>query len=173
MKIGLDMDEVLCDLLSEYIKFLNSEYDMSLSQKHFNGYYAWDTWKGTIEEKIKLFDEFYKSKYFKNIKPIKEAVDHLLNLKNNHKLYIITSRPDYLKIHTRNWIKKYFPETFSGIYFTNYILNKKKSDICKKIGIEIMIEDSVDYALDCSLYNIKVILLSYPWNKLKIANDKI
>ena len=73
MKIGLDMDEVLCDLLSEYIKFLNSEYDMSLSQKHFNGYYAWDTWKGTIEEKIKLFDEFYKSKYFKNIKPIKEV----------------------------------------------------------------------------------------------------
>jgi len=57
------------------------------------------------------------------------------------------------------------------VYFTNHYskkeLNetKKKSNICIELGVELLIEDSLDYAFECSSEKIKVLLLDKPWNK--------
>lgn len=165
MNIAVDIDEVLADLLTQYINFLNKEYKLSLSRIQFQGYYTWATWQELKVEKHKLFERFYKSNYFQNIEPIKEALENLKVIKNNHKLFIVTSRPDYLKESTCSWIEKFFPNTFEDIFFANYLLNKKKSEVCKTINSEIIIEDNIDYANDCAINNINVIIISYPWNK--------
>lgn len=173
MTIGIDIDEVLADLLSQYINFLNHQYKLALTYEVFRGYYIWDDWQDLNIPKNILFENFYKSNFFKQIKPIKESLNIVDQIKKNHSLYAITSRPDNLKRQTFEWINKYVPHTFKEIHFANYLLNQKKSDICKELHVDLMIEDSMDYALDCANNNIQVLLLSYPWNNTTINNPLI
>lgn len=165
MKIAVDLDEVLADLLAQYILFLNMERKMKLLRDQFTGYYIWNGWSGTVEEKIALFNAFYNSTYFLQVLPIEAAADALRDIKKRHELYIVTSRPDSLKEATVNWVEQYYPGIFSDIYFADYIQKKKKSDICMELGASIMIEDSLDYARDCATNNIHAVLLTHPWNQ--------
>jgi 5'(3')-deoxyribonucleotidase len=173
MKIGVDMDEVIADLLSAYINFLNTEYNLGLTRDRFNGYYTWDTWDRTLQEKFDLFDIFYQTEHFKNVQPIAGAHEAIHALKEHHDLYIVTSRPAHIVEDTLKWLDRYFPNVFTEVHFVDYVRNKKKADICKEIGVELMIEDCRDYALNCAAHNIRTYLIDYPWNAGDCGNDKI
>jgi 5'(3')-deoxyribonucleotidase len=173
MKIGVDMDEVIADTLPEYINFLNDTEKLGLTRDRFTRYYTWDTWDGSDTEKVALFDRYYKSEYFYKVKPIAGALEGLQKLSENHELYIITSRPDEVAQPTELWLKKYYPNLFSGVYYANYRLNRKKSDICKTLEVQLMIEDSLEYALNCAENDIDTILLKFPWNNRELSHPRI
>lgn len=48
---------------------------------------------------------------------------------------------------------------------------RKKSEICKSIGAQILIDDNPTYAVECAAAGIHVLLFdwndSYPWSKLQ------
>lgn len=173
MKIAVDMDEVIADLLEQYILFLNTEQKLKLLREQFTGYYTWTGWNGTVEEKIQSFSTFYKSPYFFQVLPVAAAAEALATIKKDNELYIVTSRPDSLKDATISWIEQYYPDTFTDIYFADYVLKKKKSDICKQLGATYIIEDSLDYARDCAAHNTNAVLLTYPWNSAEQVTGNI
>ena len=53
MKIGIDLDQVLADLLPALIEFHNFTYGTVLTEKQFNSDKFWEVWGGTREEAIK------------------------------------------------------------------------------------------------------------------------
>jgi len=81
---------------------------------------------------------------------------------------VITSRPNFIRDKTCAWVEKYFPGTFEDIVLTDqYSASRNrvlKSEICSERGIELIIEDSLDHAVDCARAGIKSLLIDCPWN---------
>ncbi|MBI5229280.1 hypothetical protein HY991_04155 [Candidatus Micrarchaeota archaeon] len=170
MLIGMDLDEVLADFLSSVIKFHNTTYGTSLKREDFFSYNFWEVWSGTREEAIKKVYEFHKTHYFHEIQPVEGAVEGVRELKEEHELVVITSRQYGIEKETRVWVQKTFPDAFSGVYFTNDfskdgLRSKSKKDFCKELGIDLLVEDHLNYAKECVADGVRVLLLDCPWNK--------
>ena len=170
MKIAIDIDEVLGQFMKALIEFHNNKYKTSLKLEDFFSYKFWEVWGGTKEEAIQKVYDFHKTNYFKNIIPVKDSQESVKKLKENNELFVITSRQNDVIEETKKWIEKYFSNTFSNIYFTNHFSQNgdstTKKEICGSLDIDILIEDSLEYNLECIKQNRKIFLLDYPWNKI-------
>ncbi len=171
MKIAIDLDEVVGDFMAGLIKFHNDTYNTNFTKLDFFSYKFWEVWGGSEEEAIQKVYDFHKTSYFNNIKPVSGVIDVLKELKKENELFLITSRQYDIMEKTKKWIEKYFSGIFSGIYFTNHYSqngnSRKKSDLCDNLNIDVLIEDSLDYAIECLKPNRKIILFKYPWNEKK------
>src|SRR3989339_79251 len=60
----------------------------------------------------------------------------------------------------------YFPNSIQKIYLRDCYGFRKysKRDVCDSIGVDLMIEDSSYYALECLSPNRGIALLNRPWN---------
>jgi len=164
IKIGIDIDEVLADFMNPLIKFHNNRYGTSFKRNDFASYNLWETWGGTKEEASQKIHDFYDSNYFsEGVNPIYGSLMTISLLNSNNNLFVITSRNEKIKNKTVSWIGDYFPKQFSDLYFTNN--KRKKSDICINQGINILVEDSLEYSFECASKGIDVLLMDCPWNK--------
>lgn len=172
MKIAFDLDEVLAHFLPAFIKYHNDQYQTEFTVEEFTSYHFWDVLGGTMEETMEKVYDFHATEYFDNIEPIEEAFQAIKELKDLHELVIITSRQLDIQDQTYEWIDTHFPDTFSEIYFANHhAFNNgqklNKADICKELRIEALIEDSLEYSLECAPVVKKIYLLDQPWNQSK------
>jgi len=169
MKIGVDLDEVLADFLSALIMFHNHKNGTCFERDHFHSYKVYEIWGGTYDDMIKEIYEFYDTQYFDNIKPIPGSLENIGYLSKNNDLIVITSRQNDISEKTLGWIDSHFKNMFSGVFFTNqnslHGQCENKSDICRRSGVDFMIEDYIDYAAECAKSVKKVFLLDSPWNK--------
>ncbi len=169
MKIGIDLDEVLADFLSALIEYHNATYGTSLVREQFQSYRFWETWDGTREETIQKVYDFHKTPYFRNMKPVIGSQEAVGILKQNNDLFVVTSRQNDIVETTREWIAKHFPDIFSGVFFANHYSQNgssiTKRQICDSVGVDVLIEDSPEYALECLDAKRKVLLLDCPWNR--------
>ncbi len=170
MKIGIDIDEVLARFLPAIIRYHNETYNTSLKKEDFKTYNLWESWGGTREESIGKINDFFKTDYFRKIKPISGAQEATRVLKDNNDLSIITSRKDEIAKETNYWVDKHFPNIFSGVhfaghYFSNGKNSRTKGQICNSLDVDILIEDNFEYALECISPKRKVLLFDYPWNR--------
>jgi uncharacterized HAD superfamily protein len=172
MKIGIDLDSVVADLMSPLVDFHNKNYGTKLKPSDHVTFSIEKIWKCTEEEAIERCFKFYRSDFMNQVKPLPGAIEGINFLSRRHELHIITSRPHFISNDTVNWIKKFFPDKFKTIHHTNQYSKKgslsiKKSEIIKKLSINLMIEDHLEYAIDCASLNIRVFLLDMPWNQTK------
>jgi uncharacterized HAD superfamily protein len=169
MKIGIDIDEVLADQLSSLIRFHNDSFGTTLARDHFRSSKFWETWGGTREEAIRKVYDFYQTPYFRDIQPVDGSKEAVGRLSRDHELHLVTGRQNDIATLTQDWIRRHFPNRFSGIHFANHYSNngfpQSKAEICDALGIEFLIEDTLDYALECARPNRKILLLDYPWNQ--------
>lgn len=170
MYIGIDLDEVLADFMSALIDFHNCTYGTSFTKNDFHSCEFHEVWGGTQEEAIQKVYDFHKTAYSENMQPVAGSVEGVENLKRDgHTLSVITSRQyDFVDL-TKNWLQKYFPDKFSNIHFTNSHSQNgvaiKKSEICSRLNVGILIDDRADNANECAMSGTKVFLLDYPWNR--------
>ena len=93
-------------------------------------------------------------------------------LSKKHKLSAITSRPHYIEEKTINWLETYFPKQFSTIYHTNQVSpknapKKKKSEVGKNLGINLFIDDHLEFVFDVATLGIPIFLFNQPWNQIE------
>jgi len=176
MLIGVDLDEVLADLITSFVNYHNSKYNTSFQKNDFFSYKLWDVLKCSKEDAIQRMYDFFKSPCFNEIQPIKDSKEVLSYLKENHELVIISSRQELVHEDTRGWINYHFPKTFSKIYFSGNFYSqtgdKTKLQICKELNTDLLIEDALEYALECQ-EETKVLLFDQPWNQSKKLPDNI
>ena len=169
MKIGIDIDNVLSNfnevLLNDYLehdKTLNNSgiiHKDEYIRKMFdwNASYEQDYYKNNIERIASLFT------------PIKDSSKYVNKLKEEgNEIYIISGRDngEYSEPYnmTINWLKKNnIP--YDKLILTNAYKHQEKADICKAIGIDVMIDDSINVCTKCSECNIECILFETPFNK--------
>ena len=168
MRIGIDIDNVLSNfneiLLEDYL-----EHDKTLNNKGI-------IHKDEYIRKMFDWDISYEQEYYKNnierlaslFTPIKDCSKYVNKLKEDgNELYIISGRDngEYSDPYnmTINWLKKYnIP--YDKLILTNAYNHQEKADICKELGIDIMIDDSINVCLKCENNNIESILFETPYN---------
>jgi uncharacterized HAD superfamily protein len=177
MKIGIDLDDTLSYTIPEMVEFHNKNYGTNLKPEDYKKYEQWYIWSETLEEALKRLYEFHTSDYGENIKPILYAKDILDKAKENNQIFVITARSKNIEKETRDWLEKYYPNIFSKIYFTdNYSKENKKvtkKGVCDELGIDIFIEDNLQYATECANPERKVYLLDYPWNQSESLPENV
>jgi len=169
MKIAIDLDEIIVGFLDAFIKYHNDTYKTTYHKSDFFSYEFWKIIGGTREEAIDKVYSFHDSHYFDEMEPLDGAIDAVKELKTDNQLYLITSRQDDFKEKTRAWIEKHLSNTFDEVLYTNAYpkngISRKKSDLCSSLNVDVLIEDNLDYIIECMKPDRKMILFKYPWNE--------
>jgi len=165
MKIGIDIDEVIAEFLESFLDFYNSKYNRDFKKEDFKDYKFEEILGGTSNETAKLIQEHG---YDKEIKLVEGALDAVKELSKKHELIILTARHPMFKDKTERFLDQHFGNIFSQILYTGEVFQKygtTKSDLCKQLGIEIIIEDNKLFSKECAEKGISVFLMSRPWNR--------
>ncbi|MEK6872650.1 MAG: hypothetical protein AABW90_01395 [Nanoarchaeota archaeon] len=169
MNIGIDLDECLSEYVFGFLNYYNDTYNTNF---HFNDVKDFGFWKligGTREEAINIVSSFYKTSYFKELPVVFGSRNTVEELKKFSELFVVTSRPNDIINKTNQWIDQHFHNKFSKIIFTNELSRsgerKRKLEICKNLRLDFLVEDNIEYALDCARTKTKVFLLDKPWNQ--------
>ena len=167
MNIGVDMDEVLAELMDQLIGFYNRRTNGKFRKVDFETYKLSETWGISRKEAVGVVEDFFKSDDFRSIRPVEGAPEACRQLKERgHRLTVISSRPRSLEKETREWLERYFPEIFSEVILTDECGAKRgrKARVCANLSIDYLIEDGAHYAEECLSEKTRVILLEKPWN---------
>ncbi len=177
MKLAIDIDEVLAEFLESLLTYHNGKHKTNWRKEDFHSYHFWKVWGGTIQQAIDKCSDFFETDNFTNLEPVKGSIESIKELSKQQDLYDVTSRPYKIENKTRVWLNKHFGDVFQEVHFTNGYVgtdvpSRTKLEICKEIGTEILIEDSIDYAKQCC-NEIKVILINKPWNQENFEHENL
>lgn len=165
MKIGIDIDNTICSTdellekkIDDYIK------EKGMSQKEFFS-------------DIKYMSDFYEEKLLEVVfeDQVKDGFLDVLNkLKSNNEIIIVTARNEKLSKSFQNmrkatleWLEK------NNIYYDKYYddaYKEGKVRVCKKEGIDIIIDDDINNYLAFKDSGIKTLLFDDKGKYLDIVD---
>lgn len=165
MKIGIDIDNTICSTdelldkkIDDYIK------EKGMSQKEFFS-------------DIKYMSDFYEEKLLEVVfeDQVKDGFLDVLNkLKINNEIIIVTARNEKLSKSFQNmrkatleWLEK------NNIYYDKYYddaYKEGKVQVCKKEGIDIIIDDDINNYLAFKDSGIKTLLFDDKGKYLDIVD---
>ncbi len=109
MTIFVDMDDVLADTYGKHIELYNKEHKQELSLAHIK---SGEVWHNVPEMHQKsILQHAYQEGFFRNLEPIKDAIQVMEALYNKHEVYIATAAtqfPNSLK-EKSDWLDQYMP----------------------------------------------------------------
>lgn len=157
MKIALDVDGVLADVILSWIVYNNSIRQKILKKSDIT---SWDFWK---KFQINRYDFYHElSECWKNWQLIPATEKNLSSItKDLSKLGqvdIVTARERSTDSFVKKWLK------FHNISYDNYVSvmdGQFKSDL----NYDVFVDDSPLNALKLIQNNKKIILYSQPWNQ--------
>ena len=167
MKIGIDIDGVVADFFRKFLEFYNKKTGNNVSIENWVTYNFWDFLPISKEEGKKLMDEFYLVEDFDKISLIEGSKEAIHNLAKQNQIYIITASPLRWGEKTKRFFDKHFPGKKISLIHSRDENDKTiyKKEICKNLGISILIEDCGYIALQCAEIGVTVFLLDRPYNK--------
>ncbi len=180
--IGFDIDEPLAPFQEYFLPFLNRGLGTNYAFediKHFELERNFKELKNS-QESIDYIFRFYRTQEFAEMPHVNGSHEGTLELISmGYDLVAITSRPkkigdngnelDMEKL-TGDWLKRNFSSIFSDVKFARDFMGchgEKKVDICRRLDVQIFVEDNYDYAKDCALAGIRTLLYDHPWNRNK------
>ncbi len=173
-KIGVDLDDVLLEIVAGLFPWHNRLYGTNNKKEEVRPFELSSSWNCTKEEAVSRILDFYQTPEHADCMPVPGATEAMAALGQSYELVIVTSKPANLETMTQAWVEKHFPKVFQGIYFTNSFVTPehqqvKKSELCRKLGIEIFIDDSIGNVIDVATACEHVFLFDRPWNQENVA----
>ena len=156
MKIALDVDGVLADVIQSWLNYSNSIRNEILKHEITD----WDFWK---KHQINRYDFYAElNSCWKNWKSIPTTEDNLSlvtqNLSEIGQVDIVTARERSTDSFVKNWLEYY------DVSYDNYVSvidGPMKADL----DYDVFIDDSPLNALKIIQQKKKMILYSQPWNQ--------
>lgn len=182
--IGIDMDEVLCPVISNLVDFFNLHYSGKMNKdlqscfekchiSQFKRNVDFETiWGCSYELAFEILDYFFKSDFFKKIQPIQDSIEVVKNLAETYRLVIITNRHTSLHDDILIFLNKYYGDAFSEIHTGNeYGMNGEKiskEEMCRRSNVSLLIDDSPKNILRVVKENgiSGIVFGKYPWNEV-------
>ena len=168
-RVAIDIDEVLVKFLYPLAKHHNKVHKL-WSKPKYNYVYreVFDIDEPTSQRMVR---EFYQSKDFIDLKPMKGSQYAMYKLKRScNKMYILTGRQDIAREETETWIETYFPRVFDDVILTNSFTPNEihKADICRALNIGLIIDDNKSICDRCISDGVRALNFIgdgeiYPW----------
>ncbi len=153
MHIGWDLDDITTNLTEELLQVYNRRYHTNVRIEEVKD---WSFFPEEVHEEM-------KSSGYGNLKLFDAAKEILCKLKEKgDKISIITYRVLAYEKDTKNWLERNIPGLYHGVYFAG----GPKLEVCRRIGIQLLVDDSKRQVLDISnKLGIHTILLRTPLNR--------
>lgn len=174
LRVAVDVDEVLGQFLVCLNRFLAERHGMRFTVSDYDRYVFASVWQCSTDHSNHIVHEFFQSPHFAaGIPPIPGALESLRRLSAHCDLVVVTSRQHAIREPTLAWIEAHFPGVFGEVHFGNHFAlagaSRPKSEICREIGAQVLVDDNPGYARECADAGIDVLLydwgLEYPWSK--------
>jgi uncharacterized HAD superfamily protein len=168
--IAVDIDEVLFPMAPTFLDYHNTTHGTTITLDQMVSYYLEDITGETIEEVIEKIKAYLDSEHYSSGTPIKGSVEAISKLRQRFRLVLITSRNDFYRGYTEDFIEKHFGGLFDELRYTHEIENPTatipKHVICKELGAMVLIDDHLHNVVECVKAGVDAILFgSYPWNQ--------
>ncbi|MFR2534982.1 MAG: 5' nucleotidase, NT5C type [Clostridia bacterium] len=168
MRIGIDIDGVLTDehrfIIDYGTKYLNNKkIEYTLHDNIYDDPKIFEITKSQYDAFWKKYLVYYSENI--SIRPFAAEVIKKLKQENNE-IYIITSRSftTYENQHRQKMqdiVKKWLNK--NDVKYDEIIFSRNKADICRKMHIDVMIEDKPENVIAISKI-IPVICYDHPYN---------
>ncbi len=103
----IDMDSVICDLMSEWHRRYNHDYDDNLSVEKLECWRSEDYVKNECGDKI--YEYLDQPGLFLQLKPLPHAIEVLERLSSMYDVMIVTSSRTYAYTEKEQWVEKHLP----------------------------------------------------------------
>ncbi|NQV09062.1 hypothetical protein HQ529_04380 [Candidatus Woesearchaeota archaeon] len=168
--LGLDIDEVSLEFITDFLIFHNDKYGTNLSKEDIVNFNFNNQLGCTFPEAWERVLEFYETPLSRRVMPVLGAQQGIAELKKYFdKIYGLTARPEEMKERTSASIDYIFSGEFDDIKYSDFYNPEKtkttKDEWCKIIPIDVLVEDRVKYAIKCAKTGTKVFLFDQPWNQ--------
>lgn len=160
MRIGVDIDGVLADSLSLWVRELNTFFNKSKRVEEIHLYDICQTYEITTAELQRFLER--KGKYLMSEpSPVTGAPYYLGRIKQRHDIYIVTAREEQYGQETREWLKKY------ELPYDELLLlgSHQKKEACLSKNLNVLVEDTLEIGLDVSAAGVPVLLMDAPYNQ--------
>lgn len=166
--IGIDLDDVLLVCLPKIVEYHNRMHGTSVTA--ITTYDLEVLFGISVPVKNDRVHAFYLSDDHGRMSPVEGAQGAMRRLKETHRLHIITARGEVIRRRTEELILRYFPDTFEDMHFIGYHITPSgkrpsKSEVCRKIGARVFVDDALHHAADVAESGCKVFLPDQPWNQ--------
>lgn len=157
--ILIDMDDVMTDLLTPWVEYLNEKHNLSVYTQDIT---AWDMSQFFPSlSKEEIYQPLDEEDFWKTVKPHEGAVYHINKLCEEYKVYIVTATSlNNIKYKVDHIIKPYFP----FINPRNIIVSNNK----QMISGDVLIDDNINNLLGGKYDKI---LFSRPHNYTYLSKD--
>ncbi len=149
------MDSVICNLMSEWHKRYNEDYNDNLSVDKLLCWRSEDYVKAECGEKI--YDYLDEPGLFLHLEPLPYAIDVLKRLSNQYDLLIVTSSRTYAYTEKELWVEKHLP--FIGK--RNLIFSHRK----EMIRGDLLFDDAPHNLVAFSKTGRTAVAMSYEYNQ--------
>lgn len=170
LHVALDFDEVIYPMLKCMEMHYKRNVKTNIPKTNVKAYDYSARFNMSLQESKQLVKSFYKDPCYTYAQPIQGSWDGINYLKKKYKLGIITGRQYYGRQCTEKYIAMYFPDTFDYVFCTNsYSLEGEeieKKEVCKGLGVDVLVDDSVYNVDKVEEENVKGIVFgNYEWNQ--------
>jgi 5'-nucleotidase len=153
--ILIDMDSVICDLMTEWHRRYNEDYNDQLTVERLK---CWQSEKYVKPEcGVKIYDYLKEPGLFLNLKPLPYAIEVLERLHKKHKIFIVTSSLRNAYAEKEMWVEKHLP--FIGV--ENMIFAHKKHMICG----DLLFDDAPHNLREFNKTGRIAVAMDYPYNR--------
>ncbi len=157
MKIALDLDGTLADIIGLWLEEYNIKNNIKVSYEYIT---KWDFWLNLGYTPTRFFKELSECwKSWHKVKPIESNISLVVN--NLHRfgnVDIVTARDPESSEYAREWLK------YHNIKYDNFILVARGSDKAY-LEYDIFIDDSPINARKIASLNKRILLYDQPWNR--------
>ena len=172
MKLAIDIDGVLIDIIVTYCEIYNKRYDTNYQKKDITTWDFFKDWDITEETAFKIFYEIYEDSM--NVPFIDEDAPKIMkNLNEFYDVDIVSARiPEYRASITEKLISHDIKE---GIQYTELILlHHKPYDIKLKQNYDLYVDDNPNLVEPIKLMKNRTLLLyDQPWNQHSVCEYNV
>src|SRR5207344_1526958 len=106
--IAVDIDEVLFPMVPTLLEYHNSEHGTSFEIDQMTSYFLQDLTGDTLEEIMAKLKAYLDTEHHTQSQPIPGSIEAIKALREHYRLVLITSRNDFYRGHTENFIEQHF-----------------------------------------------------------------
>lgn len=151
----IDMDSVICDLMSEWHKRYNRDFNDNLTIERLQ---CWNSEKYVKPEcGMKIYNYLKEPNLFLNLNPLPNAIEVLERLQTKYDILIVTSSVSTAFAEKEMWIEKHLP----FIKKQNLIFAHRKNMI---VG-DLLFDDAPHNLREFSATGRLAVAMDYPYNR--------
>jgi len=152
----IDMDSVICDLMSPWHKRYNEDFNDNLTIERLK---CWDSAKYVKPEcGEKIYDYLYEPGLFLNLKEIPNAIEVLRRLSEKYEILIVTSSVSTAFAEKEQWVEKHLP--FIGK--KNIVFTHRK----EMVRGDLLFDDAPHNLESFKTTGRIAIAMDYPYNRM-------